>query len=166
MHVLFDLSLTHFILFYFILFYFILFYFILFYFILLLSLLRSSCGSLRGARRKLSPFSIRFLVLPLVVRTDGNGGGEFLCPMHIYSLFLPFFLSPAAMGGMGRHQGRGALLTSNLPQLQNLIKRDPVGYKEEFLQQWNQSVSPLHSLLCFYGFNTDPKDSVTIPFQL
>jgi protein SDA1 len=33
--------------------------------------------------------------------------------------------------------GRGILLTANLPQLQNLIKRDPVAYKEEFLQQWN-----------------------------
>ncbi|KIM57659.1 hypothetical protein SCLCIDRAFT_1219350 [Scleroderma citrinum Foug A] len=33
--------------------------------------------------------------------------------------------------------GRGILLTANLPQLQNLIKRDPNGYKEEFLQQWN-----------------------------
>ena len=33
--------------------------------------------------------------------------------------------------------GRGVLLTSNLPQLQNLIKRDPVAYREEFLQQWN-----------------------------
>ncbi|PSS30922.1 hypothetical protein PHLCEN_2v2547 [Hermanssonia centrifuga] len=33
--------------------------------------------------------------------------------------------------------GRGVLLTSNLPQLQNLIKRDPTAYKEEFLQQWN-----------------------------
>ncbi|KIJ99557.1 hypothetical protein K443DRAFT_679820 [Laccaria amethystina LaAM-08-1] len=33
--------------------------------------------------------------------------------------------------------GRGVLLTSNLPQLQNLIKRDPISYKEEFLQQWN-----------------------------
>ena len=32
---------------------------------------------------------------------------------------------------------RGVLLTSNLPQLQNLIKRDPVAYKEEFIQQWN-----------------------------
>ncbi|KAJ2916019.1 hypothetical protein MD484_g4411, partial [Candolleomyces efflorescens] len=32
---------------------------------------------------------------------------------------------------------RGLLLTSNLPQLQNLIKRDPVSYKEEFLQQWH-----------------------------
>jgi hypothetical protein len=32
---------------------------------------------------------------------------------------------------------RGVLLTANLPQLQNLIKRDPTGYKEEFLQQWN-----------------------------
>ncbi|EJU05990.1 SDA1-domain-containing protein [Dacryopinax primogenitus] len=35
------------------------------------------------------------------------------------------------------HSSRGPLLTSNLPQLQNLIKRDPAGYKEEFLQQWN-----------------------------
>ena len=50
------------------------------------------------------------------------------------------------MGGMGRHQGRGALLTSNLPQLQNLIKRDPEGYKEEFLQQWNQSVQTRSSV--------------------
>ncbi|KAF9456498.1 protein required for actin cytoskeleton organization and cell cycle progression [Collybia nuda] len=33
--------------------------------------------------------------------------------------------------------GRGILITSNLPQLQNLIKRDPTAYKEEFLQQWN-----------------------------
>jgi len=32
---------------------------------------------------------------------------------------------------------RGLLRTSNLPQLQNLVKRDPVSYKEEFLQQWN-----------------------------
>ncbi|KAF7304623.1 Protein SDA1 [Mycena kentingensis (nom. inval.)] len=32
---------------------------------------------------------------------------------------------------------RGILLTANLPQLQNLIKRDPLSYKEEFLQQWN-----------------------------
>ena len=32
---------------------------------------------------------------------------------------------------------RGTLLTSNLPQLQNLIKRDPEAYREEFLQQWN-----------------------------
>ncbi|KAG6845041.1 hypothetical protein H0H87_001378 [Tephrocybe sp. NHM501043] len=33
--------------------------------------------------------------------------------------------------------GRGVLLTANLPQLQNLIKRDPTAYKEEFLQQLN-----------------------------
>ncbi|KAL1745436.1 SDA1-domain-containing protein [Schizophyllum fasciatum] len=32
--------------------------------------------------------------------------------------------------------GRGILLTANLPQLQNLIKRDPAAYKEEFLQQY------------------------------
>jgi protein SDA1 len=38
---------------------------------------------------------------------------------------------------MRQHTSRGALLASNLPQLQNLIKRDPVGYKDDFLQQWN-----------------------------
>lgn len=32
---------------------------------------------------------------------------------------------------------RGAQLSANLPQLQNLIKRDPAAYREEFLQQWN-----------------------------
>ena len=41
------------------------------------------------------------------------------------------------------HAGRGALLSSNLPQLQNLIKRDPAAYKEEFLQQWNHYKSIL-----------------------
>jgi protein SDA1 len=38
---------------------------------------------------------------------------------------------------MRQHTSRGALLASNLPQLQNLIKRDPIGYRDEFLQQWN-----------------------------
>ncbi|KAJ1918778.1 Severe Depolymerization of Actin [Mycoemilia scoparia] len=33
-------------------------------------------------------------------------------------------------------QPRGALLALNLPQLQNLVKRDPVSYREEFLQQY------------------------------
>ncbi|TFK96873.1 actin cytoskeleton organization and cell cycle progression protein [Pterulicium gracile] len=33
--------------------------------------------------------------------------------------------------------GRGILLTANLPQLQNLIKRDPDAYREEFQQQFN-----------------------------
>jgi protein SDA1 len=32
---------------------------------------------------------------------------------------------------------RGAQLSANLPQLQNLIKRDSAAYREEFLQQWN-----------------------------
>ncbi|KZT62211.1 SDA1-domain-containing protein [Calocera cornea HHB12733] len=35
------------------------------------------------------------------------------------------------------HSTRGALLAANLPQIQNLIKRDPAGYRDEFLQQWN-----------------------------
>lgn len=41
------------------------------------------------------------------------------------------------------HAGRGLLLSSNLPQLQNLIKRDPSAYKEEFLQQWNHYKSTM-----------------------
>jgi protein SDA1 len=49
-------------------------------------------------------------------------------------------------------QPRGALLTSNLPQLQNLIKRDPQGYREEFLQQWNHYDSILNI------FRTNPDD--------
>ncbi|KAJ3307509.1 Protein SDA1 [Blyttiomyces sp. JEL0837] len=33
-------------------------------------------------------------------------------------------------------RSRAEFLASNLPQLQNLIRRDPQSYKEEFLQQW------------------------------
>lgn len=50
---------------------------------------------------------------------------------------------------MGKqHSNRGALLTSNLPQLQNLIKRDPQAYRDEFLQQWNhfQSIQRIWKL--------------------
>ncbi|WVQ84477.1 hypothetical protein IAT38_006629 [Cryptococcus sp. DSM 104549] len=50
---------------------------------------------------------------------------------------------------MGKSRAsRGILLTNNLPQLQNLIKRDPEGYKEEFLTQYNHytSLLRLHSL--------------------
>jgi protein SDA1 len=32
---------------------------------------------------------------------------------------------------------------NNLPQLQNLIKRDKLSYKEEFLQQWRHYESAL-----------------------
>ncbi|KAL7418433.1 Severe Depolymerization of Actin [Cryptotrichosporon argae] len=38
---------------------------------------------------------------------------------------------------------RGILLTSNLPQLQNLIKRDPAAYRAEFLTQHNHYLSLL-----------------------
>ncbi|KAK8853190.1 hypothetical protein IAR55_003892 [Kwoniella newhampshirensis] len=45
---------------------------------------------------------------------------------------------------MGKSRAsRGILLTSNLPQLQNLIKRDPEGYREEFLTQYNHYLSLL-----------------------
>ncbi|KAG9012271.1 Severe Depolymerization of Actin [Tulasnella sp. JGI-2019a] len=48
-------------------------------------------------------------------------------------------------------QSRGALLINNLPQLQNLIKRDPAGYREEFLQQWNH----YDSIRCLYEAKPD-----------
>jgi protein SDA1 len=40
-------------------------------------------------------------------------------------------------------RNRAALLPTNLPQLQNLIKRDPPSYREEFLQQWRHYESSL-----------------------
>jgi hypothetical protein len=49
------------------------------------------------------------------------------------------------------NMGRGILLTSNLPQLQNLIKRDPAAYKEEFLQQWNH----YNSIRSIFEINPD-----------
>lgn len=36
-----------------------------------------------------------------------------------------------------RSKARGLLNASNLPALQNLIKRDPPSYAEEFRSQWN-----------------------------
>lgn len=41
---------------------------------------------------------------------------------------------------MVRHNNQ---LPDNLPQLQNLIKRDPTSYKEEFMQQYNHYISLL-----------------------
>lgn len=35
------------------------------------------------------------------------------------------------------------ILPNNLAQLQNLIKRDPESYREEFLQQWKHFLSNL-----------------------
>ncbi|CAG8763919.1 34124_t:CDS:10 [Gigaspora margarita] len=43
---------------------------------------------------------------------------------------------------MGKRE-RSALLPNNLPQLQNLIKRDPISYKEDFLQQYRHYESQL-----------------------
>jgi protein SDA1 len=40
-------------------------------------------------------------------------------------------------------RNRAALLPTNLPQLQNLIKRDPPSYREEFMQQWRHYESSL-----------------------
>ncbi|KAF5372978.1 hypothetical protein D9758_001786 [Tetrapyrgos nigripes] len=47
--------------------------------------------------------------------------------------------------------GGRVLLTANLPQLQNLIKRDPVSYKDEFLQQWNH----YNSIRLIFHLNPD-----------
>lgn len=38
-------------------------------------------------------------------------------------------------------------LPNNLPQLQNLIKRDPESYREEFLQQWTHFQATLEIYL-------------------
>ena len=43
---------------------------------------------------------------------------------------------------MGK-RNRAATLPTNLPQLQNLIKRDPISYKEDFLQQFRHYESQL-----------------------
>jgi len=43
---------------------------------------------------------------------------------------------------MGR-KNRGSTLIQNLPQLQNLIKRDPISYKDEFFRQWRHYESQL-----------------------
>ncbi|EJD54169.1 protein required for actin cytoskeleton organization and cell cycle progression [Auricularia subglabra TFB-10046 SS5] len=51
--------------------------------------------------------------------------------------------------------GRGLLLTANLPQLQNLIKRDPDAYREEFLQQW----AHYNSLREIFHLNADDKSN-------
>ncbi|KAI9202331.1 SDA1-domain-containing protein [Polychytrium aggregatum] len=40
-------------------------------------------------------------------------------------------------------KNRADFIASNLPQLQNLVKRDPISYKEEFLQQWRHFESGL-----------------------
>ncbi|KAG0796007.1 hypothetical protein G6F16_000503 [Rhizopus arrhizus] len=47
---------------------------------------------------------------------------------------------------MGK-RNRAALLPTHLPQLQNLIKRDPKSYEAEFLQQWRHFQSTL-SIFC------------------
>lgn len=41
------------------------------------------------------------------------------------------------MGGLRKTRGRAAILPTNLLSLQNLLKRDPPSYKEEFVQQLN-----------------------------
>ena len=41
------------------------------------------------------------------------------------------------MGGLKKNRNRAAILPNNLLSLQNLLKRDPLSYKEEFLQQHN-----------------------------
>ena len=105
-----------------------------------------------------APLAIYVIVLPLFMVTVQLGSSFFragdrrsLCTFLLTSNFTTFqqpelehagcylFSLPRTLAGsmVRSHAGRGALLSSNLPQLQNLIKRDPPAYKEEFLQQWN-----------------------------
>ncbi|CAJ0749499.1 24061_t:CDS:2 [Entrophospora sp. SA101] len=43
---------------------------------------------------------------------------------------------------MGK-RNRSSLLPTNLPQLQNLIKRDSISYRDDFLQQYRHYESQL-----------------------
>lgn len=54
-----------------------------------------------------------------------------------------------------RSQARGLLNTSNLPALQNLLKRDPQAYTDEFKQQWNH----YQSLRAIYAANIPSSSS-------
>lgn len=60
---------------------------------------------------------------------------------------------------MGKKKtARGALLAANLPQLQNLIKRDPEGYREE--------VSPTFVyILCLLLNHFHTVSSAVTPFR-
>lgn len=54
--------------------------------------------------------------------------------------------SDALKNDSGKHLGRAMLLDLNLPQLQNLIKRDPQSYREDFLRQLRHFESSLEIL--------------------
>eukprot|EP00953_Heterococcus_sp_UTEX-ZZ885_P008429 5054-Heterococcus_DN1.PRE.3 len=55
------------------------------------------------------------------------------------------------MGGQRGASHKRVELVMKLPQLQNLIKRDSAGYKEEFLQQHRELPKQLMSLLEEHG---------------
>lgn len=57
--------------------------------------------------------------------------------LHPDDISLCYFFSHQSSS----KQPRGALLVSNLPSLQNLLKRDPTAYRDEFLLQWNAFLS-------------------------
>lgn len=48
-------------------------------------------------------------------------------------------------------------MINNLPQLQNLVKRDPISYREEFLQQWNH----YDSIRSLYEAKPDDSDNAS-----
>jgi protein SDA1 len=59
-----------------------------------------------------------------------------------------------------RHRNQ---LPCNLPQLQNLIKRDPAAYREEFMQQY-QHYQSLRELLLHTPGQDSPHLSETVMF--
>lgn len=60
-------------------------------------------------------------------------------------------------------RSRSEFLLNNLPQLQNLIKRDPVSYKQEFTQQWQHYESAL-SIFCLKPDSESTEFSELISF--
>ncbi|KDN38379.1 SDA1-domain-containing protein [Tilletiaria anomala UBC 951] len=58
-----------------------------------------------------------------------------------------------------RSKARGLLNTSNLPALQNLLKRDPASYRDDFIAQWNHYQSLSRILRSDMGIGMDASGS-------
>lgn len=58
------------------------------------------------------------------------------------------------MGGQKGAAHKRVTVVMKLPQLQNLIKRDPSGYKEEFQQQ--------HRCVCKQHLNVHSRDTIRV----
>jgi hypothetical protein len=105
---------------------------------------RLHCIVFVGGRTKRSKFKRDFLsksAQPLrTTRRTRISHSQSRPPLFIHSIQN----CPNPPEKMGKtNKPRGQSLIMNLPQLQNLIKRDPQSYKDEFAQQWRHYESSL-----------------------